>query len=146
MAWAQGFFNHPGVYFDAFFAHIYGWFTPGVSNAIRYETPYTDITQQGLFKDAGKYLIFLYRFANRIPFLGVLENIGAYVWGLFFFIFYTKRTKKQDVLFGSIPLLVSLLVCMASPCFIAHPRYGMPIMMTLPFLYGFMLTKKEEQV
>ncbi len=145
VAWAKGFFKHPGVYFDAFFAHIYGWFTPGVSNAIRYETTYTDIAQQGLFKDAGKYLIFLYRFANRIPFLGILENIGAYVWGLFFLIFYAKRNKKTDIMYGSIPLVVSLLVCMASPCFISHPRYGMPIMATLPFLYGFMLSKREDR-
>lgn len=143
VVWAKGFFKHPGVYFDAFFAHIYGWFTPGVSNAIRYETTYTDIAQEGLFKDAGKYLIFLYRFMNRIPFLGILENIGAYVWGLFFLVFYTKRTKRKDMMYGSIPLIVSLLVCMASPCFIWHPRYGMPIMATLPFLYGFMLSKED---
>ncbi len=145
VVWAKGFFKHPGVYFDAFFAHIYGWFTPGVSNAIRYETTYTDIAQEGLFKDAGKYLIFLYRFANRIPFLGILENIGAYVWGLFFLIFYAKKNKKKDIVYGSIPMLISLLVCMASPCFIWHPRYGMPIMVTLPFLYGFMLSKKEDR-
>lgn len=143
LVWAKGFFKHPGVYFDAFFTHIYGWFTPGVSNAIRYETPYTDIAQQGLFKDAQKYLIFLYRFANRIPVLGILENVGAYVWGMFFFMFYAKKNKKKEFLYAGIPLIISLLICMASPCFITHPRYGMPIMTTLPFLYGFMLSKKE---
>lgn len=142
--WGKGFFKHPGVYFDAFFAHVYGWFTPGVSNAIRYETPYTEISQQGLFPNAQKYLIFFYRFVNRIPVLGLLENVGAYVWGMFFLLFYAKRTKKKDILYANIPLIVSLLVCMASPCYISHPRYGMPIMATLPFLYGCMLTKKEE--
>lgn len=144
LVWGKGFFKHPVVYFDAFFAHIYGWFTPGVSNAIRYETPYTEINQQGLFPGAQKYLIFFYRFVNRIPLLGLLENVGAYVWGMFFLLFYAKRTKKKDILYANIPLLVSLLVCMASPCYISHPRYGMPIMATLPFLYGCMLTKKEE--
>lgn len=144
LVWAKGFFQHPGVYFDAFFTHIYGWFTPGVSNAIRYETTYTDIAQQGLFKDAQKYLIFLYRFANRFPVLGILENVGAYVWGMFFFMFYAKKNKKKEFLYASIPLIISLLICMASPCFITHPRYGMPIMTTLPFLYGFMLSKKED--
>lgn len=145
IVWGKGFFKHPKVYFDAFFTHIYGWFTPEVSNAIRYETTYTEISQQGLFQNAGKYLIFIYRFANRIPVLGLLENIGAYVWGMFFIIFYAKRKKQSAVVWASIPLAVSLLVCMASPCFIWHPRYGLPIMTTLPFLYGVMLSKKEEE-
>ena len=143
--WAKGFFKHPGVYFDAFFTHIYGWFTPGVSNAIRYETTYTDIAQQGLFPDAQKYLIFFYRFVNRIPVLGILENIGAFTWGLFFFLFYAKRTERKEFVYACIPLLVSLLICMASPCFISHPRYGLPIITTLPFLYGFLLSKKEDK-
>ena len=146
VVWAKGFFKHPVVYWDAFYTHVYGWFTPGVSNAIRYETTYTEIEQTGLFSNAQKYLIFLYRFANRIPILGILENVGAYVWGMFFLLFYAKREKRKEILYANIPLLVSLLVCMASPCFILHPRYGMPIMATLPFLYGFMLSKREDKV
>lgn len=146
LVWAKGFFKHPGVYLEAFFIHVYGWFTPAASNVIRYETTYTDIAQQGLFENAQKYLIFLYRFANRIPLLGLLENIGAYTWGLFFFLFYAGKNKKKEFVYAGVPLLVSLLVCMASPCFIYHPRYGLPIIATLPFLYGFMLTKNEEAV
>ncbi len=144
-AWAKGFLKHPGVYFEAFFIHVHGWFTPVATNAIRYETTYTEIAQEGLFNGAQKGLIFLYRFANRIPFLGLLENIGAYVWGLFFFIFYAKKNKENGLVFASLPLVISLLVCMASPCFISHPRYGMPIICTLPFLYGFMLSKTKEE-
>ena len=146
VVWAKGFFKHPIVYWDAFYTHVYGWFTPGVSNAIRYETTYTDIEQTGIFPNAQKYLIFLYRFANRVPILGLLENVGAYVWGMFFLLFYAKGEKRKDILYANIPLLVSLLVCMASPCFIMHPRYGMPIMATLPFLYGIMLSKREDRV
>jgi hypothetical protein len=146
LVWVKGFFKHPVVYWDAFYTHVYGWFTPGVSNALRYETTYTDIAQEGLFQNGQKYLIFLYRFANRIPILGILENIGAYVWGMFFLLFYAKKTKKKEIIYATIPLLVSLLVCMASPCYILHPRYGLPIIATLPFLYGFMLSKKEDNV
>lgn len=144
-AWAKGFFKHPGVYFEAFFIHVYGWSTPVATNAIRYETTYTEIAQQGLFPGAQKGLIFLYRFANKIPVLGLLENIGAYVWGMFLFIFYAKKNKEKGMVFATLPLVISLLVCMASPCFISHPRYGMPIICTLPFLYGFMLSKTKEE-
>ena len=146
LVWAKGFFKHPVVYWDAFYTHVYGWFTPGVSNAIRYETMYTEIEQIGIFPNAQKCLIFLYRFANRIPIFGVLENVGAYVWGMFFLLFYAKRSKRKEIMYANIPLIVSLLVCMASPCYLLHPRYGMPIMATLPFLYGFMLSKREGKV
>lgn len=142
--WAKMFFQHPGTYVEAFFVHIYGWFSPNATSAIRYETTYEDISQQGLFENAQKCLIFLYRFADRISILGVLENVGAYVWGLFFFAFYNRKQKKKPYIYGTLPLFVSLLICMASPCFIYHPRYALPILLSLPMMYGFMLTCKEE--
>ena len=147
VAWAKGFMKHPGVYFEAFFIHVYGWFTPSATNAIRYETTYTEIAQTGLFPNAQKLLLFVYRFANRISFLGLLENIGAFVWGLFFFTFYQRKKKNKCFVYATLPLYVSLLICMASPCFIYPPRYAMPIIFSLPFLYGYSLTaKKEERV
>ncbi|MGN1148865.1 MAG: DUF6020 family protein [Lachnospiraceae bacterium] len=141
--WCKGFFKHPAVYLEAFFVHVYGWFTPSVSNAIRYEASYDVIRQGGLFPNAEKILIFYYRFANRFTLLGVLENIGVAVWGLFFLTFYQKRRHYRDCIFAGIPLWVSLLVCMASPCFFGHPRYAFPILFTLPFLFGFTLSRKD---
>lgn len=145
MAWAKGFFRHPLVYVEAFLDHIYGWFTPGVSNAIRYEVQYEDISQQGLFPGAQKILIFLYRFADRISVLGLLQNVGAFVWGLFFLTAYQKREKKNRMLLAGLPLWISLLVCMASPCFIYHPRYALPIISVLPFLYVMTLSGKGRE-
>lgn len=143
-AWAQGLFKHPAVYFEAFFHHIYGWFTPAVSNVIRYETDYNMISQQGLFPNALKYMIFLYRFAGRFTPLSILENVGMAVWVLFFLTVYQCKTKKKEYMAATLPLWVSLLICMASPCFFGHPRYALPILTTLPFLFGFMLSKKKE--
>lgn len=143
-AWFRGLFTHPGPYFDAFFVHIYGWFTPSVSNAIRYETDgYETVGQGGLFPNADKLLIFYYRFANRITLLGLLENIGAAVWGLFFLTFYQKKQRHTAALRAGLPLWISLLICMASPCFFGHPRYAFPILFALPFLYGFTMTHSQ---
>lgn len=139
IVWAKCFFKHPLVYIEAFFTHIYGWFTPSVSNAIRYECQTEDFSQQGLFPFAQKMLIFLYRYTDRVSVLGLLQNIGAYVWGLFFLAFYQKKEKKTAMAVANTPLWISLLVCMASPCFIYHPRYGLPILFTLPFVYGMNL-------
>ncbi|MCI9571014.1 MAG: hypothetical protein HFH97_00135 [Lachnospiraceae bacterium] len=139
-AWLRGFARHPGTYFEAFFLHIYGWFTPAVANSIRYEADaYDAIRQGGLFPGAEKLLIFYYRFAGRTP-LGFLENIGLSVWALFFLTFYQKGHGQAAALCAGAPLWVSLLICMASPCFFGHPRYAFPILFTLPFLYGFTLT------
>lgn len=145
-AWVQGLRKHPSVYFDAFFLHVYGWFTPSVSNTIRYEVDsYDTIRQGGLFPYADKLLIFYYRYAGRITLLGLLENIGAAVWALFLLTVYQKRQRQTAAICAGIPLWVSLLVCMASPCFFRHPRYAFPILFTLPFLYGFTLTGTKKR-
>ena len=142
-AWATGLCKHPAVYVEAFLAHIYGWFTPSVPNAIRYEASYDVIHQGGLFPNAEKLLIFYYRFANRFTLLGVLENTGMAVWALFFLAVYQKRHHKKAFEAALLPLWVSLLVCMASPCFFNHPRYAFPILFTLPFLYGFTVSGQD---
>ena len=142
--WVKGLVKHSLVYIEAFLVHIYGWFTPGVSNAIRYEIEYDLISQQGLFPEAQKILLFIYRFADRISIISVLQNIGAFVWGLFFIVYYQYKEKKYSLIYATLPLWVSLLVCMASPCFIYHPRYALPIIFLLPFLYVMTVSGKGE--
>ncbi len=131
--WAGCFFKHPGVYFDAFFVHIYGWFDPGVSNSIRYETEDLPIAQGGLFHGASRLLIFVYRMLGRFTPLAIWENVGLYTWGLLLLTYEMLRKRKEavPVLW---PLYVTLLICMASPVFFGHPRYAFPIMFTLPYL------------
>lgn len=139
-AWFHGLCKHPMVYVEAFLAHVYGWFDPAISNSIRYETDYTNIRQGGLFPNAEKLLIFYYRYAGRISLLAVFENVGVAVWALFFLTYYQRKQGQKAAVCSGLPLWVSLLICMASPCFFNHPRYAFPILFTIPFLYGFTLT------
>ncbi len=143
--WFNCFFKHPFVYIEAFLHHVYGWFSPAMTNAIRYETQYDVIAQEGLFPQASKLVLFFYRFANRFTPLGFLENTGIYVWLLFFVTAYNRRRGYvlQNVM--TVPLWISLLICMASPCYIWHPRYAFPIMFTLPFLVLFMKTISKRE-
>lgn len=135
--WITGFFKHPTVYLEAFFVHVYGWFDPGVTNAVRYEAQSELFRQGGLVPGADKLLLFVYRLAEYIPFLAVLENVGVYTWLLFILGGMARREKfKKGILLT--PLFISLLICMAAPCFYLHPRYAFPIMFTIPFLYGIM--------
>lgn len=141
-AWSKGLIKHPAVYMEAFLVHVYGWFDPAVSNSIRYESDYDMIRQGGLFPNAEKILIFYYRFAGRISLLAVFENVGAAVWALFFLTAYQRRHKQNAAVCAGLPLWISLLICMASPCFFMHPRYAFPILFTIPFMYGFTLTQR----
>lgn len=143
--WLRDFFRHPAVYVEAFLVHIYGWFSPSVSNSIRYEAAYDLISQDGLFPNASKILIFYYRFLERITPISILENTGASVWALFFLTFYQKTRNGKTSCIVTLPLWISLLICMASPGFFKHPRYAFPILFTMPFLYGFELTKGEKK-
>lgn len=143
--WMKGFCKHPAVYIEAFFHHVYGWFSPAATNAIRYETQdYGVINQDGLFSPASKLLIFYYRFINRFTPVGVLENAGMYVWVLIFITAYLHKRKRLSQMMMTVPLWISLLICMASPCYIWHPRYAFPIMFTLPFLICFICSDSQQ--
>ena len=143
--WLICFFKHPAVYFEAFFHHVYGWFSPFVANSVRYEAEYDVISQQGLFPQASKLVLFYYRFASRFSLLSVLENVGVYVWSLLFMsAFYWKRRNVRNMVILS-PLWVSLFICIASPCFFLHPRYAFPIMFTIPFLICFMISFGQKE-
>lgn len=140
--WFTEFFKHPCVYAEAFLAHVYGWFDPQVNNAPRYEAEYDLFEKTGLFKTSEKVLLFSYRLADRITPLGLLQNVGAYTWAMLVLFSYTRR-KNQSMTALLTPLLVSLLICLASPCFYLHPRYAYPYMFTIPFLYGLAERSRE---
>jgi hypothetical protein len=139
--WFKDFFKHPVVYFEAFFAHIYGWFDPTIVNAPRYEVE-ESIFGTGLSVPQ-KIALFCYRFAERITPLNVLQNVGIYTW-LLFIILRILKDENKNIRCLTAPLVVSLLICMASPCFYGHPRYAFPYMFTLPFYYGFALKKDNK--
>ncbi len=141
--WLGGLSKHPGVYFDAFFAHVYGWFDPGALNAVRYEAESELFPHPGIFNTTYKLMFFVYRLAEHIPFLAILDNVGIYTWLLFMISgICIQQKERRGVLL--IPLYVSLLICMASPCFYLHPRYAFPIMFSIPYLYGIFSARQTE--
>lgn len=142
-AYVTGALRHPFLYTKAFLIHTYGWYSPAVANEIRYETDYTDIKGGLLFPGADKVMVFLYRFANRFTPLGILENTGAAVWLLAFLTLTLIRNKKTEWII-SLPLWVSFLICLASPCFWEHPRYALPILCGVAFLFFYPKTNPSD--
>ena len=145
--WMKWFFRHPGVYLEAFINHCYGWFDLGLRNSVRYEgrmdiftTPYYGISND-------KMLYYYYNLMNRFPITGLMENVGAYVWWLVVLSVYIfKNGNRKKALVFLLPLYASLLVCVASPACLLHPRYAFPILFTLPFLTGALITPKQREM
>lgn len=143
--WINGLFKHPDSYFQAFFVHVYGWFSPLANNSVRYNATSELLEQNLLFPYANTFLRFLYSIVNSFSFLGILENIGIYVWCLFLISIYLLKNKLALLATTQLPLWISLLVCMASPVFFGHPRYALPILTTIPFTIIFTLVQKQER-
>ena len=140
------FFKHPIAYIDGFTVHTYGWVSPVVSAEKRYETPDDDfLTPTGIAEVIDKGMVFLYRFLDRISILGALENVAFWVW-VYAFVFFVQGEKnlKKYRLFG-VYMLIALLICFAAPAFLEHVRYGFPILMTVPFVFFFTLSVKDEE-
>ncbi len=130
--WAKMFFKHPGTYFESFFLSVYGWFDPETDTSIRYEGDSELFTKTGLFEGADEILIFAYRYIDRISFFGMLQSPGLWTWIMILLI---RRRKGSAHMYAV--QLISLLVCMAGPCFMKHARYAFPIMFTIPFMMGY---------
>lgn len=144
MVWARMFFRHPGPYFDAFFNLCYGWFDVGLDNAIRYDGK-SDLFYPPRWGDTESLVQNWFAVMNGIPVLGMLQNVGVYTWYLVLlsmYLFQKKRFGKWMIFL--FPLYMSLLVCVASPACLLHPRYAFPILFTLPFLTGALLGMNEK--
>ncbi len=140
--YCKDFFKHPGSYFKGFFRHVYGYFDPEVQNQIRYEADSEEFPEHGILPGAGKVVLFLYRFADRITVLSALQNVGLYTWLLFVIAYALFKTKKKGGVL-LVPLFVSLLICLASPAFFDHPRYAYAYMWLLPVVSAVILGASE---
>lgn len=142
LTWAKMFFKHPGVYVEAAMNHFYGWFDISLNNAIRYEA-YLDIFYPPRWGDKTEHVNAWLADLRANPLTGWLENIGVYVWWMVILTIRLLMSKKKEkVLIFMFPLYMSLLVCMASPACLLHPRYAFPIVFTIPFLTGALLRSK----
>jgi len=138
--WFEQFFKHPGTYIESFFISIHGWFDPETDTSVRYELDSDYFSKTGLFEGADEILIFFYRYIDRISFFGMLQSPGLWTWVMILLI-----RKRKGYLHLYPMQIVTLLVCMAGPCFMKHARYAFPIMFTMPFMAGFegLLIRKE---
>lgn len=155
VVWFKMFFKHPLTYITATLNSTYGYFSPERST-YKDGVVYTEFGVTGFgnyknfkFKQA-KGTEFLRYFVERclyllsiVPIFSLLFGTGIYTWILVLLagiLLYNKRAKEFFLL---IPMVVVLLVCIASPVN-AYMRYIMPLVLSCPFYILWILWKFKE--
>ena len=72
----------------------------------------------------------------NLPAIGIIFNVGIYSWTLLFSLVLIRiRKMNTDNIIILLPIVLSLLVCFASPVN-GYIRYGLPIIISMPLLFG----------
>ncbi len=152
--WGKMFLKHPDVYVQATMNATYGYFYPdrkenkdglaqftidapdsiNISHFNVYFLPDREFHRNRM--ELGIYAL------RNMPMIGLLFSCGFYTWILMvvtLMLWYVRRKREMVIL---VPLFVIVLVCMASPVN-AFVRYMQPIMLTLPFVIGWMFKSKN---
>ncbi|MBE6146997.1 MAG: hypothetical protein E7168_01535 [Firmicutes bacterium] len=142
--WFQGLIKHPDTYVQATINNVYGYFYPNSTKWYIYYKYDNRITQNDLVDYHYNSLNNLRKTLSNygvnfpyIPIIGFLTNIGFSAWIMFIMIAYCIEKKKKQYILVLSPLLVSLLVCVASPVN-TYFRYSMPYIFVMPVLFCLM--------
>lgn len=139
--WFKCFFRHPIVYIEATLNNIYGYFSPQDTNWYIYFKYDTRITEDNLvnyhYNDLSTLRLLLSGYAQGfpyIPIIGLISNIGFNTWILLGIAIYSILKKKKELLIVISPMLISLLICIASPAN-TYFRYTMPYVFIMPMIF-----------
>ncbi len=154
--WFDGLLKHPGTYVEATMNNTYGYFYPNDTNWYIYSKYDDRITEDNLvdyhyngLKPLRNVLTGYGVAFPYIPIIGLISNIGFSAWIMFIMCAYLIERKKKKYIIALMPLLVSLLICVASPV-TTYFRYAMPYVFIMPmlviwFLYLLKGSVKDEE-
>lgn len=142
-SWFTMFLHHPLVYVDATLNNIYGYFGPGIMNAIdeevgifkiednkRINTGYFDIHFYNKTKPVRNFIEDLSRSWGNFYVINLMYYCFTYVWIIIFVTVYLIYKKSKTLIIYMMPLYVTIFTCIISPLN-AHMRYLMPVVVCL---------------
>ena len=149
--WFKGFLKHPVTYVDATLHNTYGYLDVGQTSWYIYYKYDSRVANNNLvdyhYNKLEKLRTILTYYGlvfPCIPIIGLISNIGFNSWILIAYLFWLLKNHKHKYIAFLVPLLVSLLVCFASPVN-TYFRYAMPFVFSTPFIVGtWLLIKKEK--
>lgn len=139
MVWFKYLIKEPIIYIDATLNNIYGYFYPNTAQWYIYNNYNTKLEEAGFnyhFNDLDLIREVLSAFGNafpRIPFLGLIVNIGFTTWLYLFLLCVCILNKNKKYIFTLMPSFVLLLTCVAGPAN-TYFRYILPLTFTLPVI------------
>ncbi len=143
--WGSGLLKHPTTYIEATLNNTYGYFYPNSSKWYVYYKYDTRITENNLVDYHYNSLNGLRNVLSSygvsfpyIPVIGSIVNVGLNTWFIFILGSYLIDINKKKYLIVLSPLLVSILVCIASPVN-TYFRYTMPYIFVIPTLVSLLL-------
>ena len=137
--WFEMLRKHPITYIEAFFKQCFGYLAPVRSqlDCVVEPVTYPELLGIGLHSVTGEgarmCLLLVRLFFTDLPIVTVLSMAGTYTWvAMFCFVqLIRKKSFRELVLF--VPVIMNILVCIASPL-CAATRYELPTIAIAPFL------------
>lgn len=114
--------------------YVYGLFYPGVDNTVIFfdlleEYGYNNFDQPEGLQGYRQNMAAFTEHALKFPGLNVLNNMALWVWVFILEFFFCWKEKRWEVIWCGMPMILSILICIASPVILGHPRYVFPIML-----------------
>jgi len=132
--WFHQFLKHPGVYVQATMNNVYALFYPGVDNTMIFfdlleEYGYNNFEQPAALAGYRLRMAAFTEGTLRFPGLNLLNNMALWVWLFILEFFFCWREKRWEGVIAGIPVILSVLICIAGPVILGHPRYVFPVML-----------------
>lgn len=153
-AWFHMFLKHPGVYVEAVFVKCYGYIAP-VRVALDayilssyYEEYCGPLEVYRVFGDSPtRYFDSIREMFTTGPLTKYLCMAGFYTWVLMACFVQLLRRKKYAVLIAFVPVVMNVLICVASPL-CSSTRYELPSIAAAPLLLGLtaLLSRPEREI
>lgn len=156
--WAKQGLRHPLTYFEATVSQNYSLFYPQVSNiqyypSVRTHNELDTIMPQtsGLhgiaaFDTLREGMTGYYTVLHHLPFLGMLSNVGFWVLVLLALRVFSRHHKVKGMGIITLPALLTLLMCIASPVILLQSRYAFPLVYSMPVVLASYLFFRRRQV
>ena len=149
--WAIQLVKHPANAVEATMNNAYGWFYQEgytqnymMTSKIDGQDVRWEINQPAKLAGVRQVMERVAKLLSRVPVLNWFENAGIVSMALILLVAVWIGAGRKRYLVAVSPLIVALLVCIASPTFNYQMRYIMPVMFCVPFLAGLFVQSMRE--
>lgn len=111
---------------------------------------YSDFGKKHGFKESRRSAQFsrtrlnFYHWWDQLPLLSQINNYGSYIFLLFTMFAIYLRDKKWKYAAICIPILGIVATLIAGPITMGYIRYCLPVILVVPFLFGFFLSTNKD--